>query len=102
MDDVRPWCRVTVVDPEGVAVARFMLEGRGAPDIGAVDEVARLALLARRIWGGVVLADLSPALHALLELSGLRVEVEGQTKLGEEPLGVQEGQEEGHSGDFSP
>ncbi len=65
-----------------------------------MDDVARLALLAGRLGGGIVLTEVSPALRTLLELAGLRVEVEGQAELGEEPLGVQEGQEEGHPGDL--
>ncbi len=48
------WCRVTMVDPEGIALAAGVLEGPAAPDIGAVDDVARLALLAKRLGGGLV------------------------------------------------
>jgi hypothetical protein len=71
------WCRVTMVDPDGIAVAAGVLEGPVAPDIGAVDDVARLALMAKRMGGGIVLAEVSPDLRALLELTGLVVEVEG-------------------------
>jgi hypothetical protein len=83
MAGVELWCRVTIVGREGEVLARWVLEGSGAPDIGAVDVCARLALLAGRLGGNMVVAQLSPALRALLELSGLRVEVEGQAELGE-------------------
>ncbi|MFI5040631.1 MAG: hypothetical protein ACHQNA_02070 [Acidimicrobiales bacterium] len=107
MAAVQLWCRVTVVGVDGAELARCVLEGAGAPDLSAVDAVARLALAAGRLGGGVVLTELSPDLRALLELAGLRpgvaglrVEVEGQTEFREEPFGVQEGQEEGHPRDL--
>ena len=68
----------------------------------AEDEVARLALLAGRLGGDVALGEVCPALDALLHLTGLAVEVEGQAELAEEPLRAQEGQEEGHPGDLAP
>lgn len=71
MDAVPPWCRVTVVGPDGAELARCVLMGPGAPDLGAVNDVARLALLAIRLKGGIVLAEVSPGLRALLELTGL-------------------------------
>ena len=94
------WCRVTMVDPDGIALASGVLEGPAAPDIGAVDDVARLALLAKRLGGGLVLTDVSPDLRALVELTGLVVEMEGEPERGEEPLGIQQVQEEGHAGDL--
>lgn len=100
MAAVQLWCRVTIVGPDGSELAHYSLEGPGAPDLGVVDDVARLALLAGRLGGGVVLAEVSPTLRALFGLAGLHVEVEGQAELGKEPLGVQEGQEEHHSGDL--
>ena len=77
------------------------LGGPGLPDLGAVDDVARLALLAGRLGGRIVLSDVSPAMRSLLELAGLGVEVEGEAEGGEEPLGVEEGQEELHPGDLA-
>ena len=96
------WCRVTVVGPDGAELATYVLDGPGAPDMGTVDDVARLALMAGRLGGGTVLSDVSPALQALLELAGLQAEVQRQAELGEEPLGAQEGQEPRHTGDLSP
>jgi hypothetical protein len=74
---VEQWCRVRLLDPDGAELAGCVLEGLGTPDLGVVADVARLALLGRRLGGGIVLANVSPALRALLELAGLSVEVEG-------------------------
>jgi len=100
MEDLQRWCRVTVVDHDGTVVVCQVVEGVGDPDLAVVDDVARLALLATRLGGGISVADVSPRLRELLELVGLRVEVEGEAEFGEEPLGVQEGQEEVHPGDL--
>jgi hypothetical protein len=94
------WCRITILGPDGTELARRVLTGSGAPDLGAVDDVARLALAARRHGCGIILAEVSPAMGELLELAGLGVEVERQAELGKEPLGIQEGQEEIHPGDL--
>jgi hypothetical protein len=102
MCPVELWCRVTVVGPDGAELASHVLSGPGAPDMGTVDDVARLALRAGRLGGGAVLTDVCPALQALLELTGLGAEVKWQAELGEEPLGAQEGQEPRHTGDLSP
>jgi len=96
------WCRVTVMGADGAELGCWELRGPGEPDLGTVDDVARLALLAQRLGGTVVLAELSPTLRGLLELTGLPVEVEGQAEIGKETLRVQEGQEEGHPGDLPP
>jgi hypothetical protein len=95
------WCRVLIVGADHTTLARHQLGGPGPPDLGAVDDVARLALLARRLGGRIILSDVTPALCALLELAGLRVEVEGQAEAGEEPVRVEEGQEELHPGDHA-
>jgi hypothetical protein len=71
MPPVRLWCRVSVVGPGGGIVASWVLERSGHPDLGTVDDLARLALVARRLGGGVVLGDLCPCLRQLLELVGL-------------------------------
>src|ERR1700722_862131 len=94
------WCRVTMVGRDGVAMASCLLEGPVAPDMGAVDRGARLALMAKRLGGGVVLTDVCADLRALLELIGLGVEMEGEPERREETLGVQQVQEEHHSGDL--
>ncbi|MCI4338705.1 MAG: hypothetical protein L3J72_05325, partial [Thermoplasmata archaeon] len=94
MDDDELWCRVTIVGPDGEEVASVALEGAGFPDLGTVDKVARLTLIAGRLGGEIALTEVSPALRALLELAGLPVQMEGQPELWEEPLRVERCQEE--------
>lgn len=79
-----------------------MLEGPDAPDLSAVDELARWRLLAGRLGGHVVIDQLSPEMTELLELTGLGVEMHRQPECREQPLGIQEVEEEGHLGDLSP
>ncbi|MFF7855355.1 STAS domain-containing protein [Streptomyces sp. NPDC007904] len=69
--------------------------GLGPPGLAAVNLLARLQLTARRAGGRIRLRDPSPALHALLDLVGLRFEVEGQPEQREPPLGVEEAVEPG-------
>ncbi len=71
------WCRVTMIDRHGVALASGVLEGPAAPGITAVDDVARLTLTARRLGGGVTLSEVSSDFRALLELSGLAIVMSG-------------------------
>jgi hypothetical protein len=101
MVGLQAWCQVAVVDRDGTPLVCCILGGKGVPDLGAVDQVARLLLTAKRLGGSIVLGDTSPALWALLELAGLDVEVERQAELGKEPFAVQQGQEEVH-GDNLP
>jgi hypothetical protein len=93
------WCRATVVGRDGTVVGEYVFEGAGGPDLGAVDGVARLALLATRIGGRIALGEVSAEMRELLDLVGLPVEVERQSELREEPLGIQECQEGIDSGD---
>jgi hypothetical protein len=98
---VNLWCRVLVVGPDHTALSRHQLSGPGLPDIGAVDNVARLVLQAGRVGGRIILSDVSPALRALLNLAGLGVEMEWESEGGEEALGVEGGKEKLHTGDLS-
>jgi hypothetical protein len=100
MNGVQRWCRITIIGPDGAELDRCVLDGRGAPDMATVEAVAALALWSGRLGGGIVLAEVSPALEALLGLAGLRVEVEGQPELGKEALGIEEVEEEDHSRDL--
>jgi len=109
MVESKLWCRVRILGPGGDEIACRVLAGSGDPDIGTVDDVARLGLLASRLGGGMVIAELSAELRALLDMTGLRaelersgVEVERQTELGEEPVRVQKVQEERRRADLSP
>ncbi len=123
------------VGPDGRPQRSEVLQGVGAPDLGAVDAVAHRALAAARAGGRLVLCDVEPELDDLLRLAGLAplpftsamsplpdegirpgvcepatsqrfsagalaVEVEGQPERREQPLRVEEEQEEGHLGDL--
>jgi len=98
MVGVRPWARVTLIGPDGV-LARADLAGAAEPGLDAVDDLARLALFARRLGARIVLTDVSPTFAALLDLVGLRVEMQGQAELGEQALGSQKSEEEVHTDD---
>ncbi|CAL9275848.1 MULTISPECIES: STAS domain-containing protein [Streptomyces] len=69
--------------------------GLGPPGLAVVDLLARLQLTARRAGGRIRLRDPDPALHALLDLVGLRFETERQVEQREPPLGVEEAVEPG-------
>ncbi|MEV6405823.1 STAS domain-containing protein [Streptomyces bobili] len=71
--------------------------GLGVPGLTAVDLLARLQLTARRSGGRICLRAPDPALLALLDLIGLRFEVEGNPEQREPPLGVQEEVESGEA-----
>ncbi|MEU6568300.1 STAS domain-containing protein [Streptomyces parvulus] len=69
--------------------------GLGPPGLAVVDLLARLELTVRRVGGRIRLRDPDPALHALLDLVGLRFETEGQVEQREPPLRVEEAVEPG-------
>ena len=99
MTAVERWCRVTVAARDGSIVACRALEGPGAPDLAAIDDLARLLLFGKR-WGGrVTVTEISPAMSELIALAGLPVEVQGQAEGGEQPLGVEEVEDEVHPRD---
>lgn len=69
--------------------------GLGPPGLAVVDLLARLELAARRAGGRIRLRDPDPALPALLDLVGLRFQMEGQVEEREPALGVEEAVETG-------
>lgn len=84
------WCRLTIV------------AGTGArPDMSVVDQIARLALTARRAGGRLIIDVLCDELAELLDLAGLGVEVQWQAERREQPLGSHGGQEDRQLGDFA-
>ncbi|MFE1880409.1 STAS domain-containing protein [Streptomyces diastatochromogenes] len=89
-DDVRGLLEVS-----GAAVVVCDVGGLGPPGLGTVELLARLELAARRAGGRIRLRDPDPALHALLDLVGLRFQMEGQAEEREPPLGVEEEVEPG-------
>lgn len=91
-DDVR-----TLLERTGARVVVCDVAGLGPPGLMTVDLLARLQLAARRAGGRIRLRDPDPALRALLDLVGLRFEVEGETEEGEPALGVEEEVEPGEA-----
>ncbi|MFF4487070.1 STAS domain-containing protein [Streptomyces sp. NPDC001544] len=89
-DDLR-----ALLDATGGRVVVCDVAGLGPPGLGVVDLLARLALTARRAGGRIRLRDPTPALRALLDLVGLRFQVEGQVEEREPALGVEEAVEPG-------
>ncbi|MFJ8536372.1 STAS domain-containing protein [Streptomyces sp. NPDC093591] len=89
-DDVR-----ALLEASGAGVVVCDVGGLGPPGLGAVDLLARLQLAARRAGGRIRLRDPDPALHALLDLVGLRFEKEGEPEQREPALGVEEAVESG-------
>ncbi|WP_406122853.1 hypothetical protein [Streptomyces sp. NBC_00989] len=79
----------------GAVLVEIEVVGPGPPGLGTVDLLARLALTARRAGGRIRLRDPAPGLRALLDLVGLRVEMEGQVEQREPALRVQEEVEPG-------
>ncbi|WP_330338172.1 STAS domain-containing protein [Streptomyces sp. NBC_00557] len=69
--------------------------GLGPPGLAVVDLLARLELAARRAGGRIRLRDPGPALAALLDLVGLRFQMERQPEQREPALGVEEAVETG-------
>ncbi|GAA3129987.1 STAS domain-containing protein [Streptomyces echinatus] len=79
----------------GTGVVVCDVGGLGPPGLAVVDLLARLELTARRAGGRIRLRDADPALHALLDLVGLRFQMEGQVEEREPALGVEEAVETG-------
>ncbi|GAA0659392.1 hypothetical protein GCM10009535_43420 [Streptomyces thermocarboxydovorans] len=95
-DEVQGPCEAVqaLLDGSG-AVVVCDVGGLGPPGLAAVNLLARLQLAARRAGGRIRLRDPDPALCSLLDLVGLRFEVEGQPEQREPALGVEEAVEPG-------
>lgn len=98
---MRRWCRLVARAVDGTSCEQRDLAGCGAPDIAVVDVVARTALRATRVGNRLLVADAVEDVVVLLELAGLAgvVEVQRQPEGREQPVRVQEVQEERHLGD---
>jgi hypothetical protein len=92
----RRQCETTaVVTSAGTEVARWEIRSRGGPDLGLVNTLARLQLLAHRMGCTIEVRDPCPDLTRLLDLAGLaevlgaprvlRIEAVGETERGEQP-----------------
>jgi hypothetical protein len=89
MAEAAPWARLVLVAEDGGRI-ELVLVSPARPDLGTVDNLARLQLLARRAGFQVWLCDIAPALKGLLEVTGLLREMGGQAECGEKTLGVEE------------
>ncbi|MER6675746.1 STAS domain-containing protein [Streptomyces sp. NPDC000983] len=96
-DELTGWCDAVraLLEATGAGVVVCDVAGLGPPGLAGVDLLARLQLAARRSGGRIRLRDPDPALPGLLDLVGLRFEVEGQPEQREPALGVQEAVEPG-------
>lgn len=65
------WARARVVARDGTQIGDWSIQRTESPDMGSVDEVARLQLLATRTGGQLVFDEMSEELRALLRLAGL-------------------------------
>ncbi|MFJ4830443.1 STAS domain-containing protein [Streptomyces sp. NPDC088747] len=83
------------LEASGGGVVVCDVAGLGPPGLGAVDVLARLQLAARRAGGRIRLVNPDPGLRALLDLVGLRFEMEGQPEEREPAGSVQEAVEPG-------
>jgi hypothetical protein len=99
-----PWCRLVHVVGGGLTARSWTLDGPGRPDVGAVDDVARLLLAAARRNERVVLSAVAPDMGELLRLAALPVEfgieVDREVESGEQPRRLEQVEEERHLGDL--
>lgn len=90
MERPETWCRIRATGPGGSPLATWVVAAPRRPDLGHVDLVARLRLAAGRAGARRVRVELSPALAALFQLTGLG-KMGRQPEEGEDRRGVQEG-----------
>ncbi|WP_432190632.1 STAS domain-containing protein [Streptomyces sp. Tue6028] len=84
-----------LLEATGAGVVVCDVADLGPPGLWAVDLLARLELTARRAGGRIRLRDPGPGLRALLDLVGLRFQVEGEAEEREPALGAEEEAEPG-------
>ncbi|WP_158810537.1 STAS domain-containing protein [Streptomyces leeuwenhoekii] len=89
-DEVR-----ALLETTGAPVVVCDVGGLGPPGLAVVELLARLELAARRAGGRIRLRGPGPALQALLGLTGLGFETEGQPEQREPTPGVEEAVEPG-------
>ena len=94
-DEVAGWCAAVQELVGGGGVVVCDVGGVRAPGLGVVDVLARLELAARRGGGRIRLRGPCQGLLGLLDLVGLRLQVEGQAEEGEPALAVEEAVETG-------
>ena len=85
----KPENEIVVVDAGGIEQVTWALPPMAEPDLSLVDDLARLALSARRLGYTLRLRNPGGRVAEMLDLAGLRVEVLGQAEGGEQ-VGVEE------------
>ncbi len=80
---------IVVVGLGGIEVTTWTLPVVAQPDLGVIDELARLQLAARRLGYTIRLRNACAGLSELLDLAGLRLEMQGEAEGGEQ-VGVEE------------
>ncbi|MDQ6796833.1 MAG: hypothetical protein M3011_02200 [Actinomycetota bacterium] len=80
----KPENEIVVVGSGGVEEASWTLPVRTPPDLSVVEELARLALAARRLGYSIELRNACGGVSELVDLAGLRVEVVRKAEGGEQ------------------
>ena len=62
---------IVVLAVGGTEMASWALAGSTRPDLAVIDSLARLALAARRLGGGITVRGAGPELLALIDFVGL-------------------------------
>lgn len=93
-------CEAKLLAPDGTVLATCTLKCSATWGLTAVDGIARLALWVQRAGANLMLTAADPEMYELLRLAGLFVQVEGEAEVGEEPLWVEQGEEEVHPRDL--
>jgi hypothetical protein len=62
---------IVVLAVGGTELAAWPLAGSAQPDLTVIDTLARLALAARHVGGGIALRNAGPGLLALIDFVGL-------------------------------
>ncbi len=62
---------IVVLAVGGTEVISWPLAGSSRPDLAVIDALARLALAARRLGGGITVRDAGPELLGLIQFVGL-------------------------------
>jgi len=76
----KPENEIVVVGPGGIEAAKWTMPATARPDLSVVDELARLALAARRLGYWIELRNACAGVLELVDLAGLRVEVVGKAE----------------------
>ncbi len=80
----KPENEIVVVGPGGIEAAKWTMPTTTRPDLSVVEELARLALAARRLGYWIELRNACAGVLELVDMAGLRVEVVGKAEGGKQ------------------